>query len=136
MAVFEQVAGSAVDGGDIYFKNYGGSAIPAFTAVKIDSSNATSATAPPGVVQTTDDTNAIGFALESIPAGKSGRVRCYGVAVAIAGAAITVGTYVMTNSSGQVVAQTAGKFGIGYAIRTASASTENVPVLIMAAKNA
>lgn len=136
MAVFEQVMGSSVDGGDLEFKNYGGSAIPAFTAVKIDGGNATSASAPAGVVQTTDDTNCIGFTVEAIPAGKSGRVRCYGAAVAIAGAAITVGTYVMSNSAGKVVAQTAGKFGIGYTMRTASADGENVTVLIAAAKNA
>lgn len=135
MAVFEQQSGSAVDGGDLPFKNYGGSAIGAGLAVKLDTGNVPSGTNPAGVVVTTSDVGAIGVTLESIPAGKMGRVRCYGVAAATAGGTITVGQYVMSAASGNVVAQTAGLYGLGYAL-SGAANTEIVRVLLAVAKNA
>jgi Uncharacterized conserved protein (DUF2190) len=135
MAVFEQQTGSQVDGGDLPFKNYGGSAIAAGLAVKLDTGTVPSGTNPAGVVVTTSSVGAIGVTMESIPAGKMGRVRCYGVAPATAGGTIAVGDYVMAANTGVVVTQTAGLFGLGYAL-SGAASTETVRVLLALAKNA
>lgn len=137
MAQINQLAGVSTSNGlDWTFKNYTGSDIPAGTAVKIDTGNLGDTNKPQGVIQTTDDTLCIGICLTSIPAGKTGSVRLGGAAVAIAGAAITCGVHVMSNSSGQVVAQTAGKYAIGWALTKADVATDAVLVMVYPAKNA
>lgn len=137
MAVINQLSGvSTSNGMDLPFKNYSGADIPAGTALICDSSNAPGTNTPGGVLTTADSTKCIGFALTVLKAGGMGMVRCGGLAVAIAGAAITYGVPVMTNSSGQVVTQTSGLTQIGIAMSAATASTDQVLVLIAPAKNA
>lgn len=137
MAVINQLSGvSTSNGMDLIVKNYTGADIPVGTAVKVDTGNVPGTNLPLGVVQTTSDQLCIGFALSTIPAGKTAAIRCGGVAVGIAGAAVTVGVPVMSNSSGQVVAQTAGLYQIGYALSAGTVATDQIMVLIAPAKNA
>lgn len=135
MAVIEQLGGLPVTGADVSFKNFGVSDIAAGTVVKADTSNPPSPTLPGGVVAVTDDTNVLGVALETLVAGKMGRVRLAGGAVCTAGGTITFGDVVMSANTGTVVAQTAGKYQLGIALSSA-ASTEKVLVWIDKAKNA
>lgn len=86
----------------------------------------------------TNDVGPFGVTAEIIANGKVGRVIVSGVANCIASATITsaAGTaYVMCDSAGKVLAQTAGKYQVGLALQDA-VSTDRVNVLLAIAKNA
>jgi hypothetical protein len=135
MAVFNQLSGIN-NGMDIPVKNYGGSDIAMGSALKIDTGNVPDTNKAIGVVVTTSDVGCIGFAVATIKAGGHGLMRSGGVAVGIAGAAITVGVPVMAAASGKVVTQTAALCQIGYALSKADVDTDAIQVLIAPAKNA
>lgn len=102
MAVFNQLAGLPIAGGDIVFKNYGGSAIASGLAVLADGTNKGDANNPPGVVLPTAAggvAKTIGVAVETIPAGGTGKVRLIGAAVCVANATITPGTLVQIDDT-------------------------------------
>ncbi len=135
MAVINQLSGIGI-GMDIPVKNYTGADIAAGTALKIDTGNVPDTNKAIGVVQTTSDVGCVGFALTPLKAGGHGLMRSGGVAIGIAGAAITVGVPVMSNASGKVVTQTAALAQIGYALSRADVDTDAIQVLIAPAKNA
>lgn len=124
-------------GYDLPFKNYGGSDIAEGLAVKYDTGNLPGSGVAPGVVITSDDTLVIGVAVSTIPAGKIGMVRMGGRAIGISSAAaLTVGTVLMTDAAGKVLAQTAGKYQIGTCASTVTAANDRVAIDICRAKNA
>lgn len=97
MSLINQISGVPIDGGDLVFKNYGGSDIPANTGVLFDGTNTGDAAQPPGVVIPTASggvAKTAGVTLETIKAGGLGRVRVLGGAVAISNATITPGDLV------------------------------------------
>lgn len=64
--------------------------------------------------------NADGIMQDAPVIGRVGGVAVYGVSKAVAGAAVAAGAEVMANASGQLIAATAGNFGIGKAVTAAS----------------
>lgn len=141
MAQTNQLAGWPLGpGSDQVMGNYGGSAIAAGLAVKYDTSNPGGPNTPRGVVITSDSTLVIGITVDSIPAlangiAGTGKVRRAGMAVATASATIHVGQYVMSDSAGKVLPQTAGLFQTGIADSEAL-SGDSVLVWVAPAKNA
>ncbi|WP_394847392.1 DUF2190 family protein [Pendulispora brunnea] len=124
MAITSQIGGFPVEGGDLPFRNYGTNDIASNIAVLIDANPANIM----GVTVPQTDapvTRGIGITLERIPAGKTGRVRCIGAAVATASAAITAGDPVQIDSAvfqeGHVKLAAAGAPKIGIALTTAGA---------------
>jgi predicted RecA/RadA family phage recombinase len=138
MAVINQLAGTFLL--DLPVHNYGGSTLAEGVAVIADTANPPGSNTAGGVVLPASDVAAIGFLTSAIPAGKSGTMRVQGVAVAnpTVGATIAFGAPVMTDSTGSVLTQTAGKYQIGYAWSavTTAVSGDKVLVLIDRAKNA
>ena len=118
-------------------KNTSGSDIAAKLAVILDTSNPPDGSGTPmGIKLPASDANAFGITLEAIPNNKIGRVAVIGsVAVGSASGTVHVGDYVMTDSAGKILAQTAGKYQIGMSLSEA-VSTDDIKVLIMPAKNA
>lgn len=136
MANYNQFSAAPVIGGDLSFKNNSGSDILAGVGVLIDPSNDRGVLAPTasgGVVGT------IGITLETIPAGKWGRVRCYGSAIGTAHNAVTRGTVVQISDTashlGQIKTCGAGVAQLGIALNSA-ADGDPVEVLLFLAKNA
>lgn len=119
---------------DLPVKNFTGSDIPDGTALIFDVANLATSNLPAGVVTSTGTTG-IGFASGVIPTGKTGLMRVYGIAVAIAGGTINPNDVLMTNASGQVVTQTAAAPQVGYCL-SAAVATDKVQVLISRSKNA
>lgn len=138
MAVINQLAATYLL--DLPVHNYTGSDIVDGAGLILDTANPASAAGANGVTLPASDVNAVGFANGTIPAGKAGLLRVQGVASAnpLVGASITVGTPLMTNSTGAVLAQTAAKFQIGYAWSavTTAVAGDKILVLIDRAKNA
>lgn len=102
MAVVNQLGGLPITNGDIPFKNYGATAIPAGYGVLLDGTNKGDATNPPGVVLPTAAggvAKTIGVTQEAIPAGGIGKVRVLGGAVCVANATITPGTLVQIDDT-------------------------------------
>jgi hypothetical protein len=133
---YNQFSAAAVSGGDLTFKNNGGTDIAAGLGVLIDSSNDRGIllpTASGGVVGT------IGVTLDAIPAGKTGRVRVYGTAVCTSHGAVTRGTILQISDTtahlGQVKTCGAGVAQLGVALNSAD-DANPVEVLLFLAKNA
>lgn len=104
-------------------KNYQSADIAAGTCVMLDTSNtpAGSGTAPLGVLTTSGSTVApFGIAAETLVAGKTGRVQISGVGVGIAGGTVHVGDAVMSDSTGELLDATTGKYAIGFAMSEAA----------------
>jgi hypothetical protein len=133
MAQINQLGG--VDVLSLPVKNYGGSDIPDGSCVILDTANPGSSNSPRGVTLPASDVKAWGFAIGTIPAGKVGLARVYGVAPGIASGTLHVGDVVMSDSTGAVLAQTAGKYQVGIA-QSEAVSGDRVLVLIERAKNA
>jgi hypothetical protein len=115
-------------------KNTSGSDIAEGIAVILD----TYVTGQLSVKLPASDVGAFGVTAEAIPNGKMGRVIVTGVANCTASATITSAgatAYVMTDSAGKVLPQTAGKYQLGIALQDA-VSTDRVNVLLCQAKNA
>ena len=138
MAVINQLAGTHLL--DLPVRNYGVSAIVEGACVMLDTANPATSSGAAGVVLTASAANAIGFAVNAIPAGGSGLVRVQGIAVAnpLVGTTIAAGAPVMTNATGTIVPQTAAAAQIGYAWSavTTAVAGDKVLVLIDRAKNA
>jgi hypothetical protein len=116
-------------------KNYGVTDIVDGACVILDTANPGSSNAARGVTLPASDVKPYGFAVGTIPAGKPGLVRVYGVGVGIASGTLHVGDVVMCDSAGAVLAQTAGKYQVGIA-QSEAVATDRVQVLIERAKNA
>lgn len=121
---------------DEVYTNYGITDIPAGTGVIQDPSNDDGIVVPTasgGVAGT------IGLTVETIPAGKQGRVATYGVAVGTAYGTISAGDFVMVSDTalhlGQVVASGSADEQLGKAVSSASDGFP-VRVRLFAAKNA
>lgn len=138
MAQIYQLAGTYFL--DIPVHNYGGSTLAAGVAVIADSSNPPGPNAAMGVTLPASDVKALGFLVDAIPAGKSGRLRVQGIAVATptVGATFAAGDPVMSDSSGFVTSCTAGKYQIGIAMSpiTTAVAGDTCLVLVDRAKNA
>lgn len=125
-----------VPGIELPVKNYGVSAIAEKLAVIIDTTNLPGVSTPMGVTLPASDVGAFGILTCGAAAGGMASVQVSGVARCTAGAAVTIGAYVMTNSVGKIVAQTAGKYQIGMAMSTTDGADQDVLVLLCQAKNA
>lgn len=138
MAVINQLAGIHLL--DVTVHNYGGSQLNSGSAVIMDVSNTGTSQLAPGVVLPASDVKGIGFLVENIPAGRSGRMRVQGIAVALptVGVSFNPGDPLMCDSSGFVLPQTAGKYQIGLAwsALTTGVAGDTCLVLIDRAKNA
>jgi hypothetical protein len=134
MSLINQISGVPVDGGDLIFKNYGGSDIPSNTGVLLDGTNLGTAADPPGVVVPTASggvAKTIGVTLETIKAGGQGRVRVLGGAVCVANAAISPGDLVQIEDAatfmGRVKVATSTNHILGKAL---SSAVQNGSVLV------
>jgi len=138
MAIINQLAGTHLL--DIPVHNYGGSTLAEGVAVIFDTTNVATSSGAPGVALPASDVKAVGFLVSAIPAGKSGLLRVQGIALAnpTVGATFAPGDPVMSDSTGSVTAQTAGKYQIGIAVTgvTTAVSGDKVLVLVDRAKNA
>jgi hypothetical protein len=114
---------------DISVLNYGGSDIPANTAVLIDTTNVQSGDKNPGVVVPSSGggvVGTLGITVETIKANaaSAGRVAVVGVIQATADGSITAGGYVQASDTstkmGRVKAKGAGLEQLGQALNTAS----------------
>lgn len=122
-----QFGSYAVVGGDLPVKNYGGSDIAAGKVVKADTSNPASGSDLPGVAVATGTTGVLGIAVETIPAGGTGRVRFLGAYPTTADGSITYGGFVEGASGGKAKALESGARAFGIALSTAS---DGEPVLV------
>jgi hypothetical protein len=133
---YAQIAAQPL-GTDISVYNSSGADIAAFTAVSVDSSHIMESTDLTlnmlGVMVTAAAvTNvSIGITCEIIPAGGTGRVRCFGIGVGIASGTVTQGTYVGASgaTAGTLATYTGTDPYTGIALATA-ATTELFPILI------
>lgn len=125
---------------DVSVHNYGGSQLNAGSAVIMDTSNTGTQALAPGVTLPASNVKGIGFLVDNIPAGRTGRMRVYGIAVALptVGVSFNPGDPLMCDSSGFVLAQTAGLYQIGIAFSAAATAVagDTCLVLIDRAKNA
>ena len=121
MAAPNQIAGKNIQSRTVY--NGSTTAIAYGTALAFDASYPPETYGAPGVKLTTDDSDFVGAALTTIPAGGYGSMQVGGTAVMIAGGIITFGTTkaVMSNSSGKVVTKTTGKRSAGVPSSSAAA---------------
>lgn len=138
MAVINQLAG--VYCLDLPVHNYGGSQLNAGVAVILDQSNPPTSNTGVGVTLPASDAKSFGVLVENIPAGKAGRVRVLGVAVAIptVGQSFNVGDPLMTDASGFVKPCGAGNYQLGVALSQVSTAVSGDTCLIFLdrAKNA
>lgn len=141
MAVIE-LGGLPIIGGDLTFKNYGVTDIPAGRGVLADTSNLGTSDTPPGVVLPTASggvVGTLGTTVEIIHAGGVGKVRMLGAYPMTADGAITFGTGVQisdaTSKLGFAKTCASATTQLGIAIRGA-ADGEKVLVWIHVAKNA
>ncbi len=127
MATYNAHGGLPVTGGDLSLKNYSATDIPAGTAVIMDTTAADvmgcSAIATSASVELT-----IGITLETIAAGKIGRVRTCGAASMTANDTILRGNAVQIDSAtgheGQCKLLASGKTQLGRALSNAVAGDE------------
>jgi hypothetical protein len=134
--------GSIYGGVDLPCKNYGGSDIGPGLGVLIDTGNLAGPDAAPGVVLPTNSggvVGTLGITVETIYAGKVGRVRVAGAYPVVAHGSVTAGTYVQLSDTtahlGQVKTCLSATEQIGQALNGAS-DGDPVLVLICKAKNA
>lgn len=144
---------------DYQFQNYQAADIAAYSGVIVDAANAISVSnagggGPDGIavklpaaatgavlVGVTQETlRGTTFAATTAPSSyPSGRVRCAGpITKMIASAAITAGTIVMSDATGNgtIITQSAAKAQIGVALTTAVNSGDEVVVMLSQANNA
>ncbi len=126
--------------GDIACKNTEASVdLSAGQVVKLDASHLVSGTQSVfGVILPTANTDyCFGVVMESIPNGKTGRVRTMGVAQVICSAAVTAGAVLMpASSAGKVLTQTAAKPQIGQALTGTATDADKLLVNLSFALNA
>ena len=142
MANFNELAAYSITmGGDLPAHNYGGTDIPAGTGVLLDTVNIQGSNAAPGVVVPTAAGGVLatfGIAIETIPAGKNGRVRVYGGYPMICDGAVAVGAFVQISDTagkmGRVKTKGAGLIQLGQALGT-GADGDPILVLIDKAQN-
>lgn len=138
MAQLNQVAGTYLL--DLPVHNYGGSQLNAGSAVIMDTGNVGGANTAPGVVLPASDVKGIGFLVDNIPAGRSGRLRVQGVAMGLptVGVSFNPGDPLMCDASGFVLPQTAGKYqiGIAWSAIVTGVAGDTCLVLVDRAKNA
>lgn len=142
MANLNQSGGIFVEGGDITVRNYGGSDIPANTAVLWDTANPGTPQLAPGVTVPTSGQSVAataGITHTVIPAGSTGLLRRLGMDYAVAGVNVTIGDFLLVSAVashlGQVTNVDAGALvTLGQAMSTASAG-DPVKVLLGVAKN-
>ena len=139
MANFNELAAYSITmGGDLPFHNYGGTDIPAGTGMLMDTVNVQSSNLAPGVVVPTAAggvVGTLGIAIETIPAGKNGRVRLYGAYPMICDGAITAGAFVQVSDTagkmGRVKTKGAGVIQLGQALGTGA---DGDPILVLVDK--
>lgn len=130
---------STYGGLDVTVKNTDSVSLAAYTAVKIDATNILSGTQQHiGVLQTTTDDKIVGFMLETVAVGKTGRVRFIFSAIArgVASAAITAGGYVQASTVGKVKAAGTAKPGAGMALTTTASDGDPLLIGVGGALNA
>lgn len=124
---------------DIPVHNYGVTALASGIAVALDAANdiATNGSGYGVKLPAASGDICIGVTQEIIPAGASGRVRGFGpISAMVAKGAITAGVAVMAEAAtGNVLAATTGKAGVGVALNAASADGDLVEVMQMSAYN-
>jgi hypothetical protein len=127
---------------DFIFKNYSASTdIGVSLFVMVDTTaanliNATTINDAVGIALPTDNTVAVlGVTMETARYGQHCRVRTAGIAAVTASATVTPGQFLMTDSAGKCLPQTAGKVGVGTSL-TGGASGDKILVLLSFAKNA
>jgi hypothetical protein len=135
MAQINQLGSIPISGGDLTVKNYQGSDIAAKRVVKFDTVNTPDTSKARGVLLTSDSTFALGITLVTLVAGRLGQIRLLGAAVAVASATVHIGDWLMSDSAGKVLPQTAALTAIGRAMSEA-ANNEDVLVWLCPAKNA
>lgn len=130
-----QLGGMAIIGGDLPFHNYGVADIGAGLGVLADTSNVGTTSLAPGVVLPTASAGVaktIGVTLNTIPAGKGGLVRVYGVSVCTASGTVTYGETVQlddtTSKLGWVKTHLTDQCQLGVALGT---STDGTPVKVL-----
>lgn len=143
MPNYNQIADVPITGGGtLTCKNYGGTDIPSGTGVLLDTTNVQGPNAAPGVVVPTAGGGVLrtfGIAMETLPAGKNGRVMFAGGYPMIADGAITAGDYVQVSDTatkmGRAKVCAAATQQLGQAVMTA-ADGDPVLVIIDKARNA
>lgn len=143
MAQYNQMGATPNPYTDIPVKNYGGSTLPANTAVIVDTSNVISPTSSntfPGVaVPGSAGVPVAGVLVADIAAGASGLLRTGGVALIKCEGSITAGTLVQASTTsgkvGWAKALTSAKAQIGMAL-SSSTDGELILVLLQPANNA
>jgi hypothetical protein len=143
MAIFNKLADLPITGGGtVTCKNYGGTDIPSGSGVLLDTTNVQGSNSAPGVVLPTAAggvAGTLGIAMETIPAGKNGRVMYAGGYPMIADGAITAGNFVQISDTAAKMGRAklcgAATIQLGQALSTA-ADGDPVLVLIDKAKNA
>jgi hypothetical protein len=139
MAIQNQITSIPVPGGDVAFKNYGGSDIGANLGVLIDVSNTGTSQDPPGVVLPTvapaQMPMAVGVTLDTLKAGGRGRVRVLGGAVCTADGAIAYGQWVEVSNAntklGRVRLAQGNTPALGICISQTAADGDQLLVLLM-----
>lgn len=131
----------AINGGDLPFHNYGASDIGAGLGVLADTSNPGTASLAPGIVLPSIGggvAKTIGVTVNTIPAGKGGLVRVYGVSVCTASGTVTYGETVQLDDTsgklGWVKTHLTDQAQLGVAMGTA-ANSEQVRVMHFLAIN-
>lgn len=134
MAIYNQLARLPIIGGDLAFKNYSGTDIPAGTGVLFDATNKGDVNNKPGIVVPTAAGGVVGTAgitITRIPAGQSERVCMLGGAVAVASGTINPGNLVQVDDTatfmGQVKVAISTNEILGKAL---SAAVAGDPVLV------
>jgi hypothetical protein len=136
MTIYNQLSAIPVPGGDLVVKNYGLTDIAAGQGVLFDGTNMGTADSPIGVVAVTGGAGrakTAGVLVETLYAGKTGRLRIFGGAVAVANTTLAPGDVVMLddtasgNHEGQVIVATTTSEILGKCLSSASAGD---PVLV------
>lgn len=135
-------SGVYANGCDFTFHNYGGSDISANLGVLADTSNVGDQDNPPGIVLPTasgGQAKSLGITVETIKAGKSGRVRVFGSVTCTASGTVTFGEFVKIDDTtaklGWVSTAGSAKEQVGQAFGTATDGNK-VEVFICKALNA
>lgn len=128
---------------DYPFLNKSGADIAADTPVTLDTTISDALSSDTGIKIKANVTGGnpslcVGVAIDTIPNGGTGRVRCFGpISNVKCDGAVTVGTTVDASASvaGRVAAHTAGKAQLGLALVT-GADGETIPIMLGFALNA
>lgn len=125
---------------DFPFHNYSGSDIAANIAVALDDTKdiATNSSGIGVKLPAASGDPCVGVTQEVIPAGGYGRVRCFGpIAQMTAKGANTAGAWVMAEiTTGNAIAATTGKTGIGIALNASTSDGDLLLVMLSTGYNA